>query len=250
MINLFLVMASVAFAGNIPAGAPTVNTGEVRIRAFNEMQDLSALAEIREAGQADNQQYQSILLGTYYHLNDHWRAGVFYQRQYGVRHDEDWQKDTVTGWGWINTSQRGEDLAVIDLSPKLHLGFLPGETWTLEFKNRYEYNFFDQDQNLHLRQTLTYFWLKQDQPFLHFFLQCEQVFPLNYGVMPINEQWTYLGMVYQRSESVQLGFFAATQWQSWANTSQFSAQTGNSYVVSAGSNVLGFLAIFKMGNHD
>ena len=81
---------------------------------------------------------------------------------------------------------------------------------------------------------------------MSFFLAAEQVWPLNYGATPINEQWTYLGTLYQVSESIQFGMMAALQWQTWGSTSQFNSQNGFSYVSSENSNLIGLLAVIRL----
>lgn len=70
------------------------------------------------------------------------------------------------------------------------------ENMTLEFKARYEYNFFNYNQSIRFRPTFTYFWMPEGEPVASFFMQAEQVLGLNYGTHSINERWLYLGGLY------------------------------------------------------
>lgn len=252
IITLVVLFASsLCFAVvNTPTDLGDSNDTELKTRLFYAQKNWTVLTEIQGTNQNESRQFRSILLGGYSHLNSNLRTGFFYQRQYGVRHDEDWFKDPVTSWQWKNVNQRGEDLVLLDISPKTLLPFLPGESWTLEFKTRYEYNFFDQNQTLRVRPNLSYFWIREGRPFLNFFLQEELALALNYGSKSINERWTYIGALYHYSPSWQFGVSAAQKWQSWASTPQYTALTDRSYDVSANSTLIGLIIIFKFDTSE
>lgn len=251
MTRLFLVFAIIAscnsaFAvGNVPDDIRTANETEARLRYLQPVKSFTLFGEAQLAEQSDDRKYKSIMIGSYYRFHNNFRAGLFYQRQYGFRHDHDWFKDPTTlVWQWRDTNTRGEDLAVLDISPKFVLPF-GKETWTFEFKTRYEYNFFNSDRSLRLRPNLTYFYLHDDEPLASFFLQAEQVLGLNYGTHSINERWLYLGGLYHYSPSLQFGAFAAQKWQQWSSTPEYTAITGKTYTVDADSDVLGITLILK-----
>lgn len=247
MTRLFLVLAiivsySSAFAvGNAPDNIDTSHETEARLRYLQSVKNFTLFAEAQVSDQSDFREYKSIMLGSYYRFFDNLRAGLFYQRQYGFRHDEDWFKDPVTLWQWRNTNNRGEDLAILDVSPKMSLA----ENWTFEFKTRYEYNFFNSDRSLRLRPNLTYFYLRDGEPLASFFLQAEQVLGLNYGTHTVNERWLYLGGLYHYSPGLQFGLFAAQKWQQWSSTPNYTAITGKTYTVDADSDILGLTLILK-----
>ncbi len=244
MIKFFLILffSSTALAvGNVPDDIKTTTESEVRLRYLHPVKQFTLFSEIQLADQSDGREYKTIFLGSYYRFFDNLRAGLFYQRQYGFRHNEDWFKDSSAVWQWKNTEDRGEDLAILDVSPKFSLG----NNWTFEFKTRYEYNFFNSDQSLRLRPNLTYFWLGEDKPIASFFLQAEHVLALNYGSHSTEERWAYLGALYHHSSNLQYGAFAAQKWQAWTSTPAYTATTGKTYSVDANSNVLGVMLILK-----
>lgn len=243
---LFLVPTFAVAAANTPTNLIDSTAGEILTRFFYSNKEWSLLAEANATNESDNRNYRKVLLGGYFQINDNLRTGVFYQRQYGVRHDEDWFKDPVTGWQWADTNQRAEDLAVLDVSPKALLSFFSMENWTFEFKTRYEYNFFNQTQTLRLRPNLSYFWLRDGVPTYSLFLQFEQALALNYGAKQVVERWTYFGLLHHYDSSVQFGVFVAQKWVEWVSTTSFTALTSQKYEVSANSNVLGLLFIYKL----
>lgn len=239
---LILLFGSPAFAvGNVPDDLGSKSETEVIIRLMQPIQQFTVYSEIQLAKQSDDRSYKTVFFGSYYRFYDNLRAGLFYQRQYGVRHNEDWFKDAAAVWQWRDTEDRGEDLAILDVSPKMTLG----ENSTFEFKTRYEYNFFNSNQSLRLRPTLTYFWLGESEPIASFFLQAEQVLALNYGSHSITERWLYLGGLYHHNSLVQYGAFAAQKWQAWTSTPEYSGITNKTYSVDANSNVLGLMLILK-----
>ena len=171
------------------------------------------------------------------------KVGAFYGRAYGLRHDEDWIN--VNGqWGWVNTNSRGENLLIGDVSPIGTLGFL-GENWVGEFKVRYVFDTFNEQQTMIARPSLRYFWLEDDHPFMSFFLQLEGDFPLNYGVQTLYEKWIYLGALYRIADNIDLGGFAAAKWETWGSTQDFVNRGGPSYAITAQTWDLSALAIFQ-----
>lgn len=255
MINLFSILGlwvglQAFAAGNVPDNTPNSTDLETRARVFYAFDSWSLFSEIQATGQSENRKYRSIMLGPYYRWFDHLRTGIFFQRQYGFRHNDDWFKEPQTAiWQWRNTNTRAEDLLVLDVSPKVQLDFLPGEHWTFEFKTRLSHNFFNQEKLLRLRPNLSYFWIRSDVPFLSIFLQAEFVVPLLDLKSP-NERWAYLGTLYHLSQAIQLGCYAALKWEGWRNTSAYTALTGKTYEVEANSTVIGLLGVFHFGQNE
>ena len=241
-----VAVSSVAIAAPVVPGSmsggvePTLN-----LRFFLKQKPLSYFAELSEASQTDHRQYEGATLGAYYRLMPGLTVGGFYRREYGLRHDGDWKNETGT-WAWSNTNSRGEDSLILDVTPRLTLDFLPGENWVAELKTRSIFNTFSGEKTLTLRPGLTYFWLKENEPFLNFFLQYEIYFPLNYGVQTIYQSWLYLGTLYHWSHSVQAGLYGALKSETWGGTPGFVAQGGAAYSVTARTFVVGAVAVFQL----
>jgi hypothetical protein len=253
---LFIVFAAAALVSGaaraaldptIPVRLPSGAEPEGVVRALLKHEPWVLSAELYDSWQTDGRNERSVMLGTYYRLLDNLKVGAFYLAEEGVRHDEDWVKGPDDIWGWANTNSRLENVLVLDASPRLELGFLPGRNWVGELKARYFYDFFDSQQMLTLRPGLTYFWLRDGQPFLNFFLQYEMWFPLGFGQKTLYETWAYLGALYHLADQVQLGGYGALKQQFWSSTPAYTQETGNSYVVEGDSTVIGLLAVFQFG---
>ena len=191
-----LTVPGAALADDIPGKlASGLFNPELDARLFLKHEPWLLYAEIYDSWQTDSRNQRSVTLGTYYRLLDNLKVGAFYLGQQGVRHDEDWQQGSDGVWHWADTRSRLENVLVLDASPRAELEFLPGTHWVGELKARYFYNFTESDsrQALVLRPGLTYFWLRDGQPFLNFFLQYEMWFPLGFGSKTIYETWAYLG---------------------------------------------------------
>lgn len=244
---LLLLQTQAAWAGgNVPSNLPYGVEPEATLRVFGKYEPWLLLAEVYDSSQTDGRENRSVMLGSYYRLLDNLKVGAFYRAEEGVRHDEDWVK-TNGSWGWVDTNGRVENELILDASPRAELSFLPGAHWVGELKTRYLYDFFDSDQYLIVRPGLTYFWLREGEPFINFFLQYELWFPLNFGEKTVYETWAYLGALYHLDDQVQLGAYGALKQQFWSSTAAYTALTGNTYVVEGDSLVLGLVAVFQFG---
>ena len=229
-----------------PVDLPSGVEVEPEIRLLVKSAALTYFAEAAYSSQVDERTYKAVTLGAYYRLSENFRGGLFYRRQYGVRHDADWIKGPV-GWYWNNANNRGEDVLILDASPRVKLEFLPGRSWTGELKNRYFYNTFNSQSTFVTRPGLTYFWLRNEKPFVNVFLQYEIYFPLNYGVKTIYETWAYLGALYNIMPTFQLAGYVARKSETWGNTPEFFKLSGETYSVQATTTVLGLVAVFNLG---
>lgn len=250
-INKFIFTFIFSFAvltwgSHVPGSKNSGTDLELTTRIMYVNKNWTTLFEASVVNQFEEQQYRSILLGQYYRFHPNIRTGLFYKRQSGFRHDEDWVTDPVTEWKWKNTNNRHEDLVILDLSPKFLLSFLPGEDWSFEFKTRFEHNFFNSDQNLRLMPTLTYHWILEEKPFLNFYIQQEQAMPLNYSSVKPNEEWLYFGMLYGLDSNWQLGMNYSQKTLSWKNTPEFEKSTGATYTSSNTGSSVGLLVIYKI----
>jgi len=220
---------------------PTVPGGiepGLAVRAFKDLGSITLAAEAGALNETDGRDYRDIMLGGYYQLTENLSTGLFYERAYGLRHDDDWNKTTGT-WSWADTNSRGEDLLIADLTAR----FKVFESTVFEIKARYLDNLFNQNQTLFLRPGLTYFWLKDEQPFMNFFLQYEIDLPLNFDNEQVDERWLYLGALYRVMENVDVGGFYALNWQAWHSSADYLAKLGSPYTVTSTSAVISALAI-------
>ncbi|AZZ35324.1 hypothetical protein CIK05_00400 [Bdellovibrio sp. qaytius] len=242
MIKFFLILllsSSTFAAGNVPDNIAPTNEGELRLRYLQSIDQYTLYSEIQLANQSDNREFKSVLAGSYYRFYDNLRAGLFYQRQYGVRHNEDWFKDPASAvWHWRNADHRGEDSAVLDISPKMAF-----ENFTVEFKFRYEHGFFNSQNFLRPRLGLTYFWLGDNEPVASAFVQAENLIQLKNG--KTEQRWLYIGGLYHYNTTFQIGAYKVKNWQQWNSTAEYAATTGQSYSVESNSRVYGIMLIVK-----
>ncbi|MBV6493876.1 MAG: hypothetical protein LDLANPLL_01900 [Turneriella sp.] len=183
---------------------------------------------------AFRQQTWHATIGSYYNVIPNLMVGGFYRYSMGERHRNDWissgWNSGTWDWFWLNTNNRPDHSFIGDITWRQLLPFLPGENWVFELKNRIQYTWYTDDRyaardnwgqssanvaqtKYILRPGLQYFWLKDDSPFITFFLQYEAHFALNYGNRRLVESWGYFGFFYHVTEAVALGInIARAQW--------------------------------------
>ncbi len=234
-------------AAPVPPGpVPTGLEPEMNLRFFLNHEQWIPYLELTAASQTDKRVLKEVTLGSYYQLVDQLKVGVFYRRAYGIRHDEDWV--SVSGqWGWRETDSRGEDFLILDATPRVPLGFLGSENLVGELKTRFINNIYNHHQILFVRPGITYFWLKDDQAFMNFFLQYEMQFALNYGPQSITERWLYLGALYKASENFDVGIYNALKWETWGNHTAYTNKGGVAYNTTTQTYVIGLVGIFHFG---
>ena len=244
--NLILTLITIQVQA-VPT-VPTVSSGiapALNLRLFSDQGSFLLYSELAATSDTDQRTEKNFTLGTYYKLLPGIKIGAFYSREYGLRHYADWAP-TNGVWSWTQTNARAEDFFIFDMTPRVQLNFLPTENWVAELKARYEFNAFNHEQTLMLRPGLTYFWLREDEPFINFFLQYEADIALNYGVQTVAERWLYLGGLYHVCNSVDLGAYAALKWQNWGSPPAYIAKGVLPYNVGAESTVIGLLAILHL----
>lgn len=245
LLTLFSsIPTSIASTPVAPTPAPFGAGPEVDLRTFFQTGNIYGFGEAVERWDTDNRHVQTFTLGAYHRILKFLRWGLFYRRAYGLRHDNDWT-NPGTGWAWTNTNGRGEDFLIADITPRVQLNFMPGENWVAEFKTRYFYDFFNQQQTLTLRPGLFYFWMKDNEPFINLSLEYEMYLPLNYGTSTIYEQWVYLAALYYLKESIQLGPFIDFHSQTWGTSASFLAKANRSYSITENSMLYGLTAVFR-----
>ena len=240
---LFTSLANAAPIAPAPIPGGFVPSGNVRV--FLRQEELAYYAEIAAASETDGRQVEELTAGAYYQLWDHLKVGAFYRRAYGLRHDADWVNTGPGQWSWENTNGRGENFFILDATPKLQLSFLPSGNWVGELKVRLLNDFFNHQDTLFVRPGLTYFLLKDERPFINFFLQYELDFPLNYGVRTVYDQWIYLGALHPLTHSFNLGAYGALNWETWGNTQSFVTLGGTPYAFTTQTFVVGVVGVLQ-----
>lgn len=219
---------------------------EVNLTVFHKWKNINWMANFHSADRDHEDDHKSFTLGGKYRLLKNLKMGLSYSRQYGNRHDDDW--DWVPGkWFWQNTEDRGENLVMLDAIPRVLLSFLPGERWVAELRIRYMHNFFNSQNTIKLRPRLTYFWFNEKGPFMNFFLQYEAYLPLNYGGEAVYEKWIYLGALYHFNKWFQPGIYLAKKEVTWETSAVAQAKRASQpYTVHHEANIIGLNLIFKI----
>lgn len=204
---------------SFPAPAIEIYT---HARLFYERNKLSGMFEYE--GRFEDEplefRYQSVTVGGYYRVHRNIKVGAFYRMQLNARHDDDWIEEGPA-WFWADTAGRVEQLLIADVTPRFRLSFLPGENWVTSLKARYGYNLTNTQQTLLLRPGLTYFWIRDREPFLTFTAQYATYFSLNFGAVPWYRHGPYLNTIYHLTPNVMLDFGFRKQWVYWSESAQF-----------------------------
>lgn len=197
-------------------------------RLFHKYQDkVNLMAEYLYVDTStDVRQRETMLtLGGKYRVNQFLKLGAYYQRASGLWHEDDWLPLGGGLWAWKQTADRDEDIAILEMSPRMRLAWLPGSTWVFEQRFRYFYNFFNDQHHLRARSNLTYFWLGASKPFINFNVAYELYLPFNYGRRTIYETWLYLGALYHINKTFKVGLNYSIRKQYWQATDRFRGAT-------------------------
>ena len=191
-------------------------------RFFYAMDDFSGLVEY--VGRFEDEKlefrYQSLTLGGYFRPHPNLKIGAFYRLKLDVRHDNDWIEDGPD-WLWAETSGREEHAALIDVTPRFLLPFLPGGNWVGSIKSRYEYNFTSSQQTLLIRPGITYFWIRDREPVLNITAQYATYLSLNFGAVPWYRHGPYLSVLYHLSPNILFDVGISRLWIYWSESEQF-----------------------------
>jgi len=187
------------------------------------------------------------ILGLYHLAHRFFRWGVFFERAYGLRHDEDWVVDGAGEWDWSSSEGRGESLLTLDVTPRI--GFQEGsffENVVFELKSRVGINLSNQNQTLRVRPSV--FWTprsrEKSSPWT-FYTQYEVYFPLNYGTQSIYEKWTYFGVLKSLLPEIQLGAYVAYRSETWSASPDSLSRFPTRSHYSTTSWTSGFLMILR-----
>jgi hypothetical protein len=239
--NLALVLLLSVGSGAAAAPTPPKLRGgsqtQAWLRAFLDHDDLSARAEVGAAHETDGRDFKTFGLGGYYALTSSTQLGAFYDRDYGLRHNEDWQ--SVNGvWGWADTKERGESLWSLDVTQRQ---LLSDTNWMAEFKLRYIYNSTNNERTLMARPGLSYFYLQGERLRGFAFLQFEMDFALNYNNPA--DRWLYMGALGRIADKVDIGPVFTVGWQTWRAPGKYRDKGGSPFAVTAQTFTVGLSAI-------
>jgi hypothetical protein len=225
----FLVVLPLSASHHIASEAgPTIPETALEIyphgRLFYNYGDISGMFEY--TGRFEDTpmefRYQSFTLGGYYRIHRNVKIGAFYKLQLNARHDDDWIDDG-TKWIWADASRRIEHLAMVDLTPRFLLPFLPGENWVTQFKTRYEYNFSNAQQTLLLRPGITYFQIRNRDPLFNLTFQYAAYLSLNFGDKLWYSHGPYLNFTYHLTPNILVDLGVNKRWVYWSESEEFAA---------------------------
>lgn len=244
MIKFFSAILILAFCGTVQASVFPVDqdgsTFESVSRVFKKHQKTNYLFEFKNSFYLENQDNFSFRLGGKRRLNRHFKLGFYYQRSYGLKHNEDWD-NRGDGWKWHNTTSRSENIFILELSPR----FLVGKQSVFETRLQYEYNQFNENQSLKIRPGLTYFLKKNGGPYCNLFAQVEYYLALNFNENLIYQKWYYLGSLFHFGKSISIGPYFAYHLSNWTHYDDSKARIGE-YEVDHTAKLFGLTFVMKI----
>ncbi len=233
----FIILTGTANAAPAPIAPHNQFVPGITFRLFKDQSQFTLFGELSALEKSDQEQHSNLMAGSYYQFSSHWSGGVFYRRDSGLRHNDDWVKENGK-WRWHDANSRGEDILVLDATYRTQIENLLGPNWVAELKARYLNNYFNNEHTLFLRPGFTYFWLKDGQAFMNFFVQFEFDKPLNFNSEKINERWTYGGALYRLGSKWDVGGFYARRWREWSSSKTYLATGSKPYAVASRDDVL------------
>lgn len=203
--------------------------------------DINLLTEIENRSEGLDLDYKHLRYGLKYRVHENIKIGVYLKHAVGLRHDNDWVKNTGTGkWGWTDSSSRVENLLMTEVTSRLLLDNYLLKNFMAEFRVQYNYNFNFNLHMLKIRPSLTYFLTKNGKAFMNLYINNEFYMALNFHESSIYQQWLYLGAQYHYSKKLKLGGFLARMVGTWTSSDDFIDRTGESYSKNISGTYLGF----------
>jgi len=249
-----LLAALPAAASHVPVlpGGPVTGQGRVQLTAELGRLDPMLEAEGLLENLSEGRWYRALTLGGYYRLHRNLKLGAFYRLQWGALHNDDWigiPPGVDWQWLWLDTSERLEQVLILDASPRFLLPFLPGRDWVLQLKSRYLLNFWNLQHSLLLRPELTWFRIVDRRPVLNLSLAYGLYFPLNFGETLIYEHGPYLALLYHLSPAIQLEVSASYPVRIWTTSPDvlISPDASSPYQQALGRLELGVGLLLRLG---
>ncbi|MBC99716.1 MAG: hypothetical protein CME63_18370 [Halobacteriovoraceae bacterium] len=172
--------------------------------------------------QAEQFQQRLATLSYRYTLHRNWRVGILFKRAYGLRHNEDWNKDSGP-WAWKDTSDRSEHLTSAFLQHK-QIAWGKGRG-ILKNRLSLQRNWFNDQDTLFYKAGILNFEF-QNWTTLH---QFELAIPLNYNRSFISELWHYSAFLYQYNTILQFGPSFTIGKMFWNESIDFNSRNGNEF---------------------
>ncbi len=189
------------------------NTG-TRLMFLGDLGKVDLTAEVLGSYRGDDPFRLSLTTGGYYRIHKNLKAGVFHTLQQGVLHDEDWEVSDGE-WSWADISGRYEQVLTADLTPRFLLPGIPGRNWVFALKNRYGYNFYNEQQTYLLQPGLTWFLMKNRSPLISANGSYGFYFPLNFSESILYKQGPWVSIIYHMNPTLKLelrGSYLRTNW--------------------------------------
>jgi len=219
ILSFFLIFfSSLAIAANIPTRHNEKVQALAEARVFWIQRSWQYLAELKFSEWEESQAFQSLRIGTRKGFSRHMKWGLFYQRSYGLRHDQDWIKDST--WHWKDRTTQGQDIWITDLSYKDFIN----EKSTYELRLTYEKNSTVGRSFLKPRIGASYFFSKS-----HLTLIEELSIPLESRENTIQEYWTYLTYSFHYNTHVSFGPLLSYRIVNWETSEDFKNRLNASY---------------------
>lgn len=220
MISLLIyLLFNTSFAGHEPLDQSRNIQNLNEFRFFWLGQKWHHMAELKFGKWEDDNSFLSAKLGSRTRLSERLKVGLFFQRAYGVRHDNDWQN--VDGqWQWLKNTDRSQDSLIIDSSYK---GFL---TSKMIYEARVT-----MEQNINVGRTFakprigaSYFL-----PSSHITLSHEVTIPIESRDNLIQEHWSYLIYSYHYTPWTSFGPLLGRRSVTWEKSETFKQLRTDSY---------------------
>ena len=189
--------------------------------------------------------FESVTVGTYYRVIPNLKVGALARLQAGARHDDDVLADIPSNdFVWADTSGRLEGVLMLDASPRFQLKFLPTGNWVFMLKNRLEYNTFNSQVSFMTRPELTWFWLRDRDPFLNLSFSWEVYFPLNFGSSIVYENYPYLTALWHATAQLGIELSAAYKTTVWSTSDSWVTALWGSYTTEQRSWVVSLGVVY------
>jgi hypothetical protein len=231
----------------IPQGQLELQSRAQLVAATGSWDVLAELSGMLYSPSAPLSTFESVTVGGYYRVIPNLKVGVLARLQAGARHDDDViavNPPTTTDWVWNDTSQRLEGVLMADVSPRFQLGFLPTGNWVLLLKNRFEYNTWNGQMSFMTRPELTWFWIRDRDPFVNLSLSWEIYFPLNFGSTVVYQDYPYLTALWHATPEVGIEIAGAYKTTVWSTSNTWGPAGWGTYTVPQQSWVLSLGVVY------
>ena len=187
-----------------------------------------------------------VTVGGYYRVIPNLKVGALARLQAGVRHDDDvLPANLATGdFNWNDSSGRLEGVLMLDASPRFQLAFLPTGNWVFMLKNRLLYNTFNGQVSVMTRPELTWFWIRDRDPFLNLSLSWEIYFPVGWGSTLVYQNYPYLTALWHATPDVGIELSGAYKTTVWSTSGAWTAAGGSSYSIAVQSWVVSLGVVY------